>query len=533
MQYWLSTSLKRFYPRSPAMNCPTLALEAARSERLSFQALFRTDGEERTVSATVNAPAGVEVLVRRVGYVPMPHLNTQVPPEEIEGLEYLPGYVPDPLLPETVIHAGPYETHAFWITLRVDTDTSPGPREVHVTLSAEGAEPVTLSATLTVHPGVLPKRRDFPVTHWFYADALMDRYGVEPFEEAFWRILDPYLANVAAHGQDTIYVPVFTPPLDGVKRPTQLLHVRREGDRYVFDWTQVERWIAAAKAQGLSRFEWTHLFTQWGVQHALRIYEGHGRDERLLWPADTGATSDTYRAFLGQFLPALERFLQVNGLQERSFFHVSDEPHGEEHLANYRAARALLRELAPWIRVMDALSDISFARAGLTDTPIPSISTAPEFVREGFPAWAYWCCGPRGRYVNRLLETPLVKVRMSGWLFYRLRARGFLHWGYNYWYKSQTRQMIDPYTVLDGMAWPSWAYGDCFQVYPGEAGPVDSLRWEVFAESLQDYALLQGVGLDPDDALLFDIQDYAAFPREAAWIARRRGELLARLDAAA
>jgi hypothetical protein len=32
---------------------------------------------------------------------------------------------------------------------------------------------------------------------------------------------------------------------------------------------------------------------------------------------------------------------------------------------------------------------------------------------------------------------------------------------------------------------------------------------------------------------LFDIQDYAAFPREAAWIARRRGELLARLDAAA
>ena len=166
----------------------------------------------------------------------------------------------------------------------------------------------------------------------------------------------------------------------------------------------------------------------------------------------------------------------MNGLQERSFFHVSDEPHGEEHLANYRAARALLRELAPWIRVMDALSDISFARAGLTDTPIPSISTAPEFVREGFPAWAYWCCGPRGRYVNRLLETPLVKVRMSGWLFYRLRARGFLHWGYNYWYKSQTRQMIDPYTVLDGMAWPSWAYGDCFQVYPARpAGRLAAL----------------------------------------------------------
>ena len=68
-------------------------------------------------------------------------------------------------------------------------------------------------------------------------------------------------------------------------------------------------------------------------------------------------------------------------------------------------------------------------------------------------------------------------------------------------------------------------------VYPGKEGPVDSLRWEIFAESLQDYALLQAVGLDPEHPLLFDLKDYADFPREAAWISRRRAELLARLDA--
>ena len=55
------------------------------------------------------------------------------------------------------------------------------------------------------------------------------------------------------------------------------------------------------------------------------------------------------------------------------------------------------------MRVMDALSEISCG-VGLTDTPIP-ISRAPEFVAEGFPAWAtsLW---PRGRYLNRLLDTP-------------------------------------------------------------------------------------------------------------------------------
>ena len=34
-------------------------------------------------------------------------------------------------------------------------------------------------------------------------------------------------------------------------------------------------------------------------------------------------------------------------------------------------------------------------------------------------------------------------------------------------------------------------------IYPGKDGPIDSLRWEVFAESLQDYAILQTAAIDP------------------------------------
>lgn len=530
MQSWLASSLIRHYPASAPTVCQALTLEAARGEAVAFQAVCRTDDTMRAITAAVQAPDAVQAQVRRVGYVPMPHLNTATPPEDIDGAAFLPGYVPDPLFPEATVTAGPWETHAFWITVRVPVDAAPGRYPVTVTLTAEGEQPVTLTAEVHVHRVVLPARRDFPVTHWFYADALCDWYKVRLTEDAFWRILDPYFADVAAHEQDTIYVPVFTPPLDGVKRPTQLLGVRRQGERYLFDWSLVRRWVHAAQAQGLSRFEWTHLFTQWGVQHALRIYRGHGETEALLWPPETGATSPTYRNFLAQFLPRFERFLQVEELMERSFFHVSDEPHGEAHLANYRAARELLRELAPWMTVMDALSEITFARAGLTDQPIPSITTTPDFVREGFNPWTYFCCSPRGRYLNRLLDTPLAKTRMAGWLFYRTGVRGFLHWGYNYWHKSQTRQLIDPYTVSDGLGWPGWAHGDTFQVYPGADGPVDSLRWEVFAESLRDYTLLQAAGLAPDDPLLADIHDYADFPRDPTWLLSRRRQVLEMLD---
>lgn len=532
MESWLSHSLTRYYPASPAEDRSSLQLDGARGERLSFQALCRNeDDSPRNVAAAVAAPAGLDVRIRRIGWVPLPHFNTDIPRDELDGIGHVPGYVPDPLWPDLEVQVGAWETQGYWITVRLEHDAVPGAYQVSVTLTADGVTLSTLTATVVVHPATLRERRQFPVTHWFYADALLDWYRLEPFEERFWEILRAYFLDLVAHGQDTVYVPAFTPPLDGVKRPSQLLRVRRTGNRYDLDWSLVRRWVELAKACGLRYFEWTHLFTQWGARQAIRVYQDHGDPDVLLWPPETTATSPIYRTFLAQYLPELERFLHAEGLMDVSFFHLSDEPHGEEHLVAYRAARELLRELAPWMPVMDALSDIAFAREGLTDIPIPAIATAPDFLTEGFPAWVYFCCGPRGHYLNRLLDTPLLKIRLSGWLFYRLRARGFLHWGYNYWYESQTRHLIDPFQITDGMRWPGWAYGDTFVVYPGPDGPVDSLRWEIFAEGLQDYALLQAAGIDPDDASLADIIDFAEFPRDPTWLQARRAAVLTQLDA--
>ncbi len=529
MQFWLSSSLSRHYPATRPRRRQSLRIHAGRGERVSFQCVFRTGDEAAEVTAHAESDA-LDVQVRRVGYVPVPHFNADTPLEERDGVGYIPGYVPDPLFPEASIQAGPHETNAFWITVRVSKDTTPGLHRVALTLSPKDGEPSTMAATVRVHRAISQPRQDFPVTHWFYADALCDWYKVEPFEADFWPIAEKYLADLAAHYLDVSHTPLFTPPTDGVKRPNQLLAVRRHGEQYIFDWSLVRQWVAVARKQGLKFFEWPHLLTQWGAKNAIRIYEGHGAGEKLLWDPDTLGVSPTYHHFLSQFLPEFKRFLDAEGLTDVSFFHLSDEPHGQEALQNYRAARQMLRELAPWMKVMDALSDITFAREGLTDIPIPLIARAPEFAREGYPAWVYFCPSPRGRYAQRVLDTPLVKTRMLGWLFYRLKARGFLHWGYNYWYRSQTRELIDPYLVLDAGWWPQWPYGDPFMVYPGAAEPVDCLRWEVFAEGLQDYALLQTAGVEPEDELLSDIEDYAEFPREESWLRDRRRRLLAVLD---
>jgi hypothetical protein len=264
------------------------------------------------------------------------------------------------------------------------------------------------------------------------------------------------------------------------------------------------------------------------VENALRIYRNNANPDSLLWPPETGATSETYRGFLSQFLPEFLKFLEADDLLCRSFFHVSDEPHGDQHLANYRAAREMLRELAPWMRVMDALSEIEYGREGLTDMPIPSINVARQYAEAGIPSWVYYCCGPRGPYLNRKMDTPLAKIRMHGFLFYRLGALGFLHWGYNYWYRSQTQELIDPFTEQSGAAWPGWAYGDTFVVYPGESGPLDSIRWEIFSEAIQDYALLETRDVAPDDPMLGEIGGYDSFPFSHEWIDSARNRLLGR-----
>jgi len=62
-------------------------------------------------------------------------------------------------------------------------------------------------------------------------------------------------------------------------------------------------------------------------------------------------------------------------------------------------------------------------------------------------------------------------------------------------------------------------------VYPGAQGPIDSLRWEVFAESLQDYQVLQTFGLPREHSLLAPLRDLNDFPKQEGWRLRTRRAL--------
>ena len=354
VKFWLVNSLTRVYPNSPVGSAAIPALTTARNARVSFQACFRNlkDCSIR-VRATVEGADDFRPQVRRVGYVPLQQLNTDVPLDEVDGVGHVPGLAPDPLFPEVTAHVGPAANGTFWITLWVPADAKVGEREFRVRLTVEdtfrfpgwtGEKPVSVELPVRVNmrPLVLQKRKDFPATNWISADSIWEYYKIEPYSERFWELADAYIKNLTEHNFNTIYSPIFNARHEILKRPAQLLRVRRVGDdKYEFDFSDVRRWIGLARKNGAEHLEWTHFFTPAPTsgRYPQRIFERWDKLGPLLWPPEISAVSATYRKFLEQFLPQFKSVLEEEQMLDRSFFHCADEPDGDVQMEDYRKAR--------------------------------------------------------------------------------------------------------------------------------------------------------------------------------------------------
>lgn len=526
--FWLETSLKRIFPTSEP-GSTNLNLLAARNTRVSFQAglkNLRTDA--LYVDCKVIGADDLKPRVRLVGFAPVWHHTFHTSTNDLDGVGKIPGLVPDPLWPMNRANAGILESRSFWITLNIPSHAKPGPRQFTIELAVLNGKKVELPVQINIAELVVQPRKNFPVVHWWRGEATWDYYKTGMFEdERWWQITRWQMENMLEHGSDVAFIPIFFERRETFKRPCQLLIVKEPSPgKYEFDFSLVKRFLDMTKEVGFKEFEWQHFWIYWGVDHPMRIYKKQGDNYVMLWEPTISGFSDTYINFLKQFLPQFHAFLKKENVLDGSYFHLSDEP-SAQHIVNYRKAREILRELAPWMKVMDALSDIEYGKQGVTDIPIPIVSSAQKYIDAKIPHWVYYCCAPQGDWLNRFMDTPLPKIRMSGMVFYRLGAQGFLHWGYNYWHKMEREELGDPYHDASNADWPNIPYGDPFMIYPGKDGrPMDCIRWEVFAESLQDYAILQSAGIKPEDAMLGDIKTYAKFPRQEEWIQRTLEKVL-------
>ncbi len=334
---------------------------------------------------------------------------------------------------------------------------------------------------------------DFVYTNWFHTDCLMSHYGFEAFSQEYWQVVENFLETACDYGMNCVLTPIFTPPLDtevGKERPTvQLVDISLDNGKYSFNFDKLTKWIDMAHRCGITHFEMAHFFTQWGARSAPKIMATVDGQYQKLFGWETKSSSKEYKNFLIKFSVELKKHLEGKNLKDKVLIHVSDEPNFSV-LRSYAKASKLIHKLFNGYKIVDALSDIWFYRLGIVSHPIPSNDHIDKFLGKSKDLWTYYCSAQNKKYVsNRFFCNESIRTRIIGYQMYKFNIKGFLHWGYNFYYSQLSKGLIDPFTVTDaGAAFPS---GDSFAVYPGEdKKPLQSLRLKVFYDALQDMAAL-------------------------------------------
>ncbi len=464
---------------------------AARNQHVNLQIALRSAQPIAGLSARLEPPkdgqgdiiVDSDVSLRQVGYVVVGSHTPHSPSDELVGAA--PGWYPDALLP-LPLDLEANRTHSLWVEIHVPLSAPPGVYRGAVDIGNNQQTLARLPFRLTVAAAVVPVKRSLDVTNWFSLGDAISRqfFGVAAFSAGWWKLVGNVARVFAAHRQNVVFTPLM-----------ELIQPKVAGGRLRYDFSNFDRWVETFQAAGVTYVEGSHLLTRsyYSAPLGVPIFQRKGNEvvtETL--PPDSPQAS----RFLAGFLSALNRHLQRKGWKPIYFQHVLDEAHGNE-IPSYGRIAAQVRRYMPGVKTIDAIDaehipetirrdcDIWVPQLGRFDN---NVNLLEQRIASGHPVWYYTCLYPQKRYINRLMDFPLIKTRLLAWLDFRYGFTGFLHWGGNSW---TPKPLLDTQPVINNntQLLPS---GDAFIYYPDRKRMTfaSSIRMETFLAGIEDYELL-------------------------------------------
>ena len=526
MEVKIFSSLAKIFPDEISGEYEIKSISCLKNERTSFQLAVKSDLDE-----SVNISSDCKYLnIYKIRYVPA-KFTAERNRDDYFIKNAAAGEYPDVLIPldgETELKKD--EWTPIWCEFTPNGQLDGGEYEIAVTV---GGKTVKIKAEISDFSYT---EQSLICTHWFHTDCLSTYYKVEVFSDEYWRIVENFMHTAVRHGINFILTPLFTPPLDtavGGERPTvQLVDVKKDGRKYTFGFEKLKKWIELAEKCGIKYFEMSHLYTQWGAKHAPKIMAETRSGYKRIFGWGTNAHGRRYSDFLRQLAPELIKFIDENGLRGRCMFHTSDEPQ-KRHYKSYKKSAELMKEVFGDFKRIDALSEFSFYENGLIEYPITNIEHIEDFAGKNPELWTYYCCNPYiNNLPNRFNAMPSLRNRILGFIMYAYDVKGFLHWGYNFYYTRYSRREVDPFTETDaGGEFPS---GDSYVVYPAPDGTAyASLRLKVFYDAIQDFEALRllekKIGRDKTlETLNKDLEkplSATEYPHSEEWLIEKRREI--------
>jgi len=237
----------------------------------------------------------------------------------------------------------------------------------------------------------------------------------------------------------------------------------------------------------------------------------HSRREGRIGPYRQG--SPEYRRLFREYTQQLAVHLDRMGWLGKEYIYWFDEPRPEDydfvrrgmeeiHLASPRLRRMLTEEPEePLFGAVDVWCPVLHRFD-------PKMCAARQHAGEKI--WWYVCTGPKAPYPGLFIDHDAIELRIWLWMTWKWNVQGILVWQTTYWTSpcafprpKMQNPWVDPMGYQAGYGRPRgyigyWGNGDGRFLYPPNrdiehdkrpyvTGPVDSIRWEMLRDGLEDY----------------------------------------------
>ncbi len=326
------------------------------------------------------------------------------------------------------INIKPHCAQGFLADFFVPEETSPGSIEYKIIFSTDRGDS-TASVTLSIHKAVLtrPSRSSFGHEYFFGTHLLPKACKIKRFTDEWWKILEHYADVMRELRNNVICVPF--------KELLVRAGSRKNVDGgYVFEWELFDRFVETFIDRGAAR--------EFTLNAQIQSVEGKhigaigidGQSETL------ETLTEPAEAYLRALYGAVNEHLKEKGWDNIFRTHIEDEPHTTEA---WLWADNIIGQAAPCLKTGEPLDMIESARV-ITKTAhwaVPRVNVYEEdppvfdeFIDNGGELWLYSCCFPEEAWwLNKFVDLPFIRSRLMEWACVAVGAKGFLHWGFNYW----------------------------------------------------------------------------------------------------
>ncbi len=480
---------------TPTSTTTHVEIAAARNEYEPFQLVLRPAESMPGIQINISdlkgpgsaSIRGESIRIDRAEYVPVTDST------DAFGTA---GDWPDPLPPTD----GPADlsggkNNPFWITIHVPADAAAGDYAGTIILQRTGTDDHRVPLRLKVWDFTLPEDTHTRSAYGIWMDDFAYhglRTGAERAE-----VHDLYMQNFAEHRVSPVTHGFNLTDLARVKlSPSELVNRRnRESGDLELDLTEFDR-LATRYLDELG-FNSVCLF--WPPNDLFGPPRFSPRRSEGKWREDPA-----YDRYFELILGPIWKHVQQKGWQDRVYCYLWDEP-PESDFPLIVQEGELVRRICPGLKRLVTLG-IGHEIDDAVDIWVPLTSHYDESRAQksraaGDEIWWYICTGPKHPYANNFIDHPAINQRIHFWMMKKYEVTGTLYWSVNY-YKGigeavADRAIRNPWETAMAIS-PGGGHfgnGDGLLLYPPArgvpdepliAGPVNSIRWEMIREGLED-----------------------------------------------